>query len=1593
MSDRKSAKPNVVRRVRKLLQNAAKSLVTMFLRAAFVMNRRSRLAATGFVLPTVVLLVLVVTLTTGALVFRAFNSSSTTIASNQNRVIYNAATPAIDRARSKLEYLFDASKDTRFPSGVPAEQFLMSMLLNNGATVKGRAAPALLKGGTDPVLNDPYTLPGETRIDMNGDGANFRDNAWTYRADTDGNGTADATVAYSIIFSTPPDEIVSPGTQPIKGAQRLVGLTDQQKVEGTIFPDPSGRRISYARSGPISNAAGLSCGTGGGSRDGWYADRTSTSTLRKNFQIDAIVIPDRGAGGVTTLELQQDRQLDSGNKWGAWFRNDLELNPGQTFQWNGAMHTEGSFLVGMGNFTAHLISSPASCLFEPTASQISVTVRPPVAGSTDPEEARGFRGLVMAGSVANDNINGNAPIYIHSNNPQAVNLTPDTDWVNSTARPFNVILNPTILQTRNLNRAASGNGDNLDQRQNNLYDSPNTNFQGRFRQQTEPSPYVDDTYRADNRYGPKPRYDNQITIPATKNAGDPILSGDAFNGGKTGLDLTRTDPPTGSTTSDNVGLDGYWERRARLEGLRILVSERLELGNPFGWGGSPATPNPSTDYSINTDPLYPPVHPTATPGSTTETTLRHEIQQNRALRDNLAAVQAAAIYHAGVGADRDQPAACLISTAHPGTPQTLANSIDFTNPTTTAATAPYIDFFSGRGTNGWEFAPPSQTDVTTGTLRTALLNLAQFAGDHINDTRTGAFPPTQEANIPHPYPLFTMWGNFSNLRRTLLSGAAYADLSPADKSYLYTAGCMVGALAYSTDQISSFPLTANRTALDAVATRLEEIIRKSATPSDYINAPVERLFAELDDPTRVVLATGQTLTTISTPPTAAQRIDTEIARRFAARAQILRDRAFGFRPSPVVPLTVGGATLQVADLAATAVPTDPYSADRAFFTSSTLSAPQQAALRKLYGNYVPANGVTGAPAGIQPEYPALYYIFPSTAHGQTGSATTVPTTAQPASEPYIADAYVTTANPSTTNYAVVEPSAVDLTPRALNGSDWVLPYTTTISDTTRYRNTNFIRVPNGATSARVAVGFLDRVLYNGRERLPARVMDLDLGLLRLTAPRGVATDAWLPKSGIIYAFREDAMREDAIARPAGVTPNNINTRAFTLRALNAVNPFASQTDPLLGPQRLSTKAVDYVADPVRRVHGFRLRDGSRLRRLVGTTAQENTRGLSLFTDDPVYVMGDLNLHEEVNTTTPVEEFTERLWNYTSGDEPYTATTFYGRRSVDGRFAAAANDEWRPTEILSDAASVISDTFCDGSVLDGFWVPGQTNGAQLTTGRRGLYNSTTTGLYGRGCSLTSNVRTSFLNQNRPRFDAGGNSALDPTGATEAWGPLLPPSTARRTWLRENPYDPNSPIRFSRNGLPLLVDANATTLTTGSRSQAGLAPSALTDAASGYYNIANGGVEDRPLQKAEDPGARVNAILISGQVPQRQNQGNGGLHNFPRFLEDWGGDRRLWFSGSMLQLNFSNYASANFDSDAWEPSDAINAGERISYYAPPRRFWGYDVGLQLAPSSPAAARFVTPSSTRNEFYTELPINDAYVTALCRSAPTPAGVRKPC
>ena len=1752
MSNRKLTKAlqHLFKQIWTLYRSLTKEFVTWLLRVALLPNRR-RSPAAGFVLPTTVLLVLVVTLTSSALAYRAFNNSSRVIGNVQSKAIYNAATPAVDRARAKLDYMFNKDSGS-IPRNFP-EDTLIKVMRNEGFT-----------------RPDPYTLAGETRIDVNGDGV--LDNSWIY---TDSN--SNNKIIYSINMATPKTGL---------GAYELLNMKESDKSKGDA-------RGSFVRSAPLSNTKAVRCPgrTSSNVDQGWYEDGINTSILRKRFQVEALVAnPDDAAknrANFTTLEFSQDRQLDRGNKWGAWFRYDLEIHPGTAapMNWNGAMHSEGNIIIGNSSFTSYLISAPASCVFLPeSSSQVSVR-------EFDKDQSgianTKFQGIIAAGKLDSDAFGGDTAMHVYNGATYdaAPRLNTGTDWATNVKNMVSAIISdPLMILTQDLQQAREPDPNNIGARLINPPTEDNVFYGKRFLvEKGNTRPYLDDLYRADNRWGPKVQYSSTVDaagqprdrIPTGSKVGDPITGHD---------ELTRDGSP-----DQEAGLDGYWERRTFANsspdandapytgGLRILVGERLQLGNPFGWvapqdrpaaqqdpaaapgagdgtfdnvrDGNYAAITPATNLfnadstrSDNPgDPLNPPYANTSPDGR------NHEAKQRRALRDNLAAVQATAIYHYRQDGGAF-PAACLLTTSHPGTPETLMDSVDFTQPTNNTFGSKTIDlrfdFFTGKGTNGWEFNMP-QSAFDEPPMQQALQNLANLAGDP-----DGAFPPKQEAGKVHPDPALTMFGNFSNLRRALQT--LPANRSPADWSYMHTAGCTLGALSYNINQIQQFDPgeanTALQTDLYDLGRQLWELMDgdpangevpggggsgASYNARSYDNATPDVFLAKLKEK---LLAGTPANTQLEQIPTRYRLY--RLAELIHESYQIRRDRAYGFRPSPAantwnlnpylteyryndggtnygkptawssacdpfmfrLPGETGAtprdraqaanlveesARIRLALSRLCGAVTNPggvhdrFNADVVYpnrngsgqevRTNLPTSTADQAALDAAIAGVPPASPppaytTAGSPintapytaeefryATVAPEFPVLYYLFPEFNHTQLGANDASGDHRQPGSpdinswvaafnpwrEPYLDTA--STINPAVqyqpVRADVSNPAALDygagtppiagavftspqpggaqvqitsfsykaaqvfktadlstdlgVTPRALI-TGWTLPTrTVTGPNNDDTANPNLIRYgnPDHRRSTLAAVPFLDRVLFDGRQWLPNRVLDVDLNMLRSSAAPNSGDEAWLPVSGVVYAFREDARREDAIARPPGA-------------AMDAVN-IAQPTDPTLVDFGVSKKAIDYYPDPDRRDHGFRLRNGASLKRInVSVPADKNVRGLSFFSDNSVYILGNLNVHRtaEYPAGERLEEFTEKLPN---DPGQYNEDTFYRNRvTPDTRFADRDQDFWRPTEILADSISILSKNFCDGSVIDTFttagdgsgnrtWqfpVPGPRSGADTDTIYRRksdgqirgttIYNDQRLALFGPGCEVQNGQKvTSFLNQNRPSGDLEAN----------------PNQSTATNWLRENPADQFSPVKVSRNGNGLLVSGN-TAANPNVSLRVPVEYSSANDPlrpSHNYMTLLDGDGnldQSRPLQepfgnRGDEDVTNINAILISGIVPSRSLQPYGGMHNFPRLLEYWQ-QKPLRIAGSFLQLNFSNYGTAPYDQEAWEPGQTpIEGDDLIDYFGfAPDRLWGYDVALLLAPASPAASRFTTPSSVRNEFYEEPKANDPYIKDLC-------------
>lgn len=189
--------------------------------------------------------------------------------------------------------------------------------------------------------------------------------------------------------------------------------------------------------------------------------------------------------------------------------------------------------------------------------------------------------------------------------------------------------------------------------------------------------------------------------------------------------------------------------------------------------------------------------------------------------------------------------------------------------------------------------------------------------------------------------------------------------------------------------------------------------------------------------------------------------------------------------------------------------------------------------------------------------------------------------------------------------------------------------------------------------------------------------------------------------------------------------------------------------------------------------------------------------------------------------------------------------------------------------------------------------------------------------------------------------------------------------------------------------------------------------------------------RWLQRANDPSVapfptsnetNINMVAVAGQGPVRiqpataRNEDGGGLHNFIRTLESWGGSTSsgglsnavLRINGSFIQTKANNFATAPFfpllndddidiegeylfiDRQGYKtatgglPLAGFGGGSSslgaLPYYTAPQRQFGFDVGLLTQPADLFAEQFtVEKAESPKEFLREVSRDDNWVEAL--------------
>ncbi len=241
----------------------------------------------------------------------------------------------------------------------------------------------------------------------------------------------------------------------------------------------------------------------------------------------------------------------------------------------------------------------------------------------------------------------------------------------------------------------------------------------------------------------------------------------------------------------------------------------------------------------------------------------------------------------------------------------------------------------------------------------------------------------------------------------------------------------------------------------------------------------------------------------------------------------------------------------------------------------------------------------------------------------------------------------------------------------------------------------------------------------------------------------------------------------------------------------------------------------------------------------------------------------------------------------------------------------------------------------------------------------------------GLNIATNDLPLFVSTDKSFFDARENKTVQPVDLNisnlNAWVTTnavlrgaLGGATMNSVYIVDNRTLPGNNLNAVRvvngaelppNGLtvatarPLYVLGNynqTNVANLGTANTSGTRPASLVADAvtilSGNWSDANSTLDVSSRFAAP---TTVNAALLTGVVETTPGKYSGGMENFPRFLETWGGGNAFTYNGSMVKMFPSLYATNTWGSP--------------NVYTPPARRWAYDLNfddpLKLPPKTPS------------------------------------------
>lgn len=368
---------SLLRRIAGVTRSGANRLMRAMLRSLMAMGRRANLPVAGFVLPTVTMVLLVVILLTIAITLRSFDRANTARNVRVNQQVLAAATPAIDRAKAKIQFLLEQTQDR----GTPSDTDLYFPIANPGST-SGSTVPDNYTFGDEDRLRLKYDLNEDKSIsekDVNESGFIIETNesintAWRYPIDTNGDGKFDNFTLYGIFFRTPPRDDVP--KSPTLGDF----LRKRKPLEARKPPQRKLKPGCEQGGGTVATLAGDS---------GWYR---IDGKLKKSFFVYTVNVPMTaadvaanpskpyqeftGTSSISALEYQQDQTLIPIPNNAVVYENDLDISPGPPLNLNGRIFTNSNLLVTGSNnpnsIKLYQVSSPDSCFYDQEGSKIVV---------------------------------------------------------------------------------------------------------------------------------------------------------------------------------------------------------------------------------------------------------------------------------------------------------------------------------------------------------------------------------------------------------------------------------------------------------------------------------------------------------------------------------------------------------------------------------------------------------------------------------------------------------------------------------------------------------------------------------------------------------------------------------------------------------------------------------------------------------------------------------------------------------------------------------------------------------------------------------------------------------------------------------------------------------------------------------------------------------------------------------------------------------------------------------------------------------------------------------------------------------------------